>query len=59
MTRAKSICFVLAIAVAPLLSSCSVKTLPTAGTGTGGTTTRPRDRSGRAGEAEADRKLEG
>ncbi len=30
MTRAKSICFVLAIAVAPLLSSCSVKTLPPA-----------------------------
>jgi len=28
MTRAQSICFVLAIAVAPVLSSCSVKTLP-------------------------------
>ncbi|HLY01164.1 MAG TPA: hypothetical protein VKR56_01565 [Candidatus Cybelea sp.] len=30
MTRAQSICLVLAIAVGPVLSSCSVKTLPPA-----------------------------
>lgn len=30
MTRARSICLALAFAVAPLLSSCSVKTLPAA-----------------------------
>ena len=29
MRRIQSICFVLAVAVAPVLSSCSVKTLPT------------------------------
>jgi hypothetical protein len=28
MTRAQSICFVLALAVAPMLSSCSVRSLP-------------------------------
>jgi hypothetical protein len=43
MTRAQSICLVIAIAVAPVLSSCSVKTLPTAGTGASasGTTNAP------------------
>ena len=32
MTRVQSLCLVLAIAVAPLLSSCSVNTLPNAAT---------------------------
>jgi len=35
MTRIQSICFVLAIAVAPVLSACSVKTLPATAPATG------------------------